>query len=322
VAVIPLDTRGDDGLAVKLVHEAANNPSMLVLVGPLASREALAAAQTAQTDQMPLIAVSQRLGLTSGRPVVFRIFLTPKHQAEAVARYAVLTKGLRRLATLHPNDGYGQAMAGFFQAEVARLGASVMKTAAYNPGSPDWSGSVGQLTGGGSIRRASTSYQAPVNFEAVFIPDSPGNIGQILPQMAYHDLTRMVYLGTPLWLTRELAQTSGRYMANSVIPDAYNTLSERREAKKFRSDFSRAFGQEPDQFAAYGYDAGLAIAAAVKRGAGTRAEIVRALSTGGPYPGATGPFAFDQDGEYKVQPMMLTVKDGAFILLQEPAQAR
>ncbi|MDR2456715.1 MAG: penicillin-binding protein activator [Deltaproteobacteria bacterium] len=322
VAIIPLDTSGDAAKAQKLVTEAAANPGMLVLVGPLASREALAAAQTAQTYQMPLIAVSQRLGLTAGKPGVFRIFLTPKHQAEAVARYAVQNKGLRRLATLHPNDGYGQAMAGFFQAEVQRLGASVIQTAAYNPGSPDLAGAVSQLTGAGSIRRASTSYQAPVSFEAVFIPDSPGNIGQILPQMAYHDLTKMTYLGTPLWLTRELAQLGGRYMGNSVIPDAFNSLSQRREAGRFRNDYERAFGQEPDQFAAYGYDAGLAISAAIRKGAGTRAEMVRALSSGGPYPGATGPFSFDHEGEYRVQPMMLTVKDGAFVLLQEPSAAR
>ena len=322
VAVIPLDTKGDAGAAVKLVHEAAANPGMLILVGPLTSREALAAAQTAQTAQIPVIAISQRLGLTNGRPMVYRLFLTPKHQAEAVARYAVVKKGLRRLAALHPNDGYGQAMAGFFQTEVQRLGATITRTAAYNPGSADWSSAVGQLTGEGSIRRASTTYQAPVDFEAVFIPDSPGSVGQILPQMAYHDLTRMTYLGTPLWLTRELAQTSGRYMANSVIPDAFNSLSERREAVRFRSDYSRAFGQDPDQFAAYGYDAGLAIAAAVKRGAGTRAEMAQALSTLGPFPGATGPFSFDQEGEYQVQPMMLTVKDGAFILLEEPSAAR
>jgi ABC-type branched-subunit amino acid transport system substrate-binding protein len=322
VAVVPLDTRGDPGQAVRLVHEAAANQNMLILVGPLTSREALAAAQTAQTAQIPVIAISQRLGLTSGRPMVFRLFLTPKHQAEAVARYAVGVKGLRRLATLHPNDGYGQAMAEFFQTEVQRLGATITRVAAYEPSSPDWTSAVGQLSGTGSIRRASTTYQAPVDFEAVFIPDSPGNIGQILPQMAYHDLTRMVYLGTPLWLTKELAQTSGRYMTNSVIPDAFNSLSERREANRFRDGFSRAFGHDPDQFAAYGYDAGLAVVDALGRGAGTRAEMVRALATGGPYRGATGPFKFDSEGDYQVQPMMLTVKDGAFILLAEPAPAR
>jgi ABC-type branched-subunit amino acid transport system substrate-binding protein len=322
VAVVPLDTAGDPGQAVRLVHESAANPAMLLLVGPLASREALAAAQAAQVAQMPLLAVSQRVGLTTGRPMVFRLFLTPKHQAEAVARYAVAVKGLRSLATLHPNDGYGQAMAGFFRDEVKRLGGAIVHAAGYDPASSDWSGAVAQLTGAGSVRRASASYQAPVGFEAVFIPDSPGNIGQILPQMAYHDLTRMVYLGTPLWLTRDLAQASGRYMANSVIPDAFNGLSQRPEAARFREAYARAAGQEPDQFAAYGYDAGLAVAAAIERGAGTRAEMVQALATLGPYPGATGPFSFDAEGDYQVEPMMLTVKDGAFVLLEEPSARR
>jgi ABC-type branched-subunit amino acid transport system substrate-binding protein len=319
---VPLDTGGDPGRTVKLVYEAAADPAMLVLVGPLTSREALAAAQTAQTASMPIIAVSQRLGLTAGRPLVFRLFLTPRHQAEAVARYAVKVQGLTRLAALHPGDAYGQTMAGFFRAEVERLGGTVTRTASYDPSSRDWAAAIAQLTGGESVRRASASYQAPVDFEALFIPDSPGNVGQIVSQLAYHDLTRMAYLGTPLWLTRDLARDAGRYLTRAVIPDAYNGLSQRPEAAGFRERFAGAAGQEPDQFAAYGHDAGLAVATALARGAATRPEMVRALAALGPYPGATGPFSFDAEGEYVVEPLMLTVEGGSFVVLAEPAAVR
>ncbi|MDR1656914.1 MAG: penicillin-binding protein activator [Deltaproteobacteria bacterium] len=322
VTVIPLDTAGDPAQAIRLVNESASDPTMVVLVGPLTSRESLAAAQTAQLAGIPLIAISQRLGLNSGRPMVFRLFLTPKHQAEAVARYAVKVNGISRLGIMYPDDSYGQAMLGFYRSEIERLGASLSAAASYDPVSNDFSAAITSLTGGEFIRRADITYQAPVKFEALFIPDSPASISQILPRLAFYDVTKMLFLGTPLWLTDDLATNTGHYLTDSLIPDSYNSLSQRNEAVEFRTLYERANGRPPNQFAAYGYDAGIAIVTALNRGASSRAQIIQALSTFGPFPGATGPFSFDQDGEYTIEPMMLTIKNKKFVIVAEPASSR
>ncbi|MDR2443096.1 MAG: penicillin-binding protein activator, partial [Deltaproteobacteria bacterium] len=322
VTIVTFDTTGDPALTVKLVYEAANDPSMVVLVGPLNSPEALAAAQTAQTASLPMIATSQRLGLNQGRPMVFRVFLTPKHQAEAVARYAVKVKGMTRLGVLYPNDSYGQAMMGFYRSELERLGGQLTASVYYDPATRDWNQAIASLTGGKSVRRAMASYQAPVDFEALYIPDTPGNLNQILPQMAFHDVTRMVYLGTPLWLTSELPKNSGRYLASSLIPTAFNILSTRQESVYFRDRYQQTTGREPNQFAAYGYDAGLAVATAINAGASSRAQMVTALSTMGPFSGATGPFSFDYEGEYQVEPLILSIEGDEYVVVAEPASSR
>ncbi|MDR1309889.1 MAG: penicillin-binding protein activator, partial [Deltaproteobacteria bacterium] len=322
VAVEEMDTAGDPGQVVKLVYEAANRPEVMALVGPLASREALAAAQTAQSSGLPLISVSQRMGLTTGRPMVFRVFLTPKHQAEAVARYAVRVLGLNQLGVLYPADQFGQTMYGYFRDEAQRLGAQLATVDSYDSGRRDYTEAVNRLTGGKSVRRASTSYQAKVAFQALFVPDSAAAIAQILPQMAYNDVTRMVYLGNSLWLAPDLARNSGRYLGGAVIPDAFNALSERSRAVSFKDAFLAATGRNPDQFAAYGHDAGLALATAFSAGAGNRAELVNALLSIRPFDGATGPFSFGPDGEYQVEPLMVTVEGTGFKLLAEPAQER
>ncbi|MDR0356617.1 MAG: penicillin-binding protein activator [Deltaproteobacteria bacterium] len=322
VAVEEMDTAGDPGQTVKLVHEAAARPEVIALVGPLTSREALAAAQTAQAVSMPMIAVSQRLGLTIGRPFVFRIFLTPKHQAEAVARYAIRNLGLERLGALYPNDSYGQGMLRFFQDEVQRLGGQMGTVGGYNPGQSEFTEAVNRLTGGRSVRRASISYQASVDFQALYLPDSASAVAQILPLLAYNDVTTMTFLGSSLWLVPELAQNYGRYMQGSVIPSAVSSLSARPEMVRFSEAFLQATGQPAEQFGAYGYDAGIALRTAFSAGAGSRNELTRALLTLRPFEGATGPFNFGPDGDYQVDPMMLTVDGNAFKLLVEPSQYR
>ncbi|MDR2613352.1 MAG: ABC transporter substrate-binding protein, partial [Deltaproteobacteria bacterium] len=108
VTVLEMDTGGAPAGAVRLVGEAAANPAVVAVVGPLASPEALAAAQTAQQSGIPLIAVSQRLGLVNGRPLVFRVFLTPKHQAEAAAADAAAALKATARGGRYPADGFGR----------------------------------------------------------------------------------------------------------------------------------------------------------------------------------------------------------------------
>jgi ABC-type branched-subunit amino acid transport system substrate-binding protein len=271
---------------------------------------------------IPIITISQRLGVTQDRSYVFRIFLTPKHQAEAVARYAVLDKGHKSLAVLAPDDSYGQNMLAFFRDEVTRLGAQLAVQESYNFQAGTWKDAVDRVSGGQSVRRASTSYQAPVSFSAMYLPDSASVVSQILAQMAYNDVTNMEYLGTILWVAPDLPKNSGRYLKDSVIPAPFSSLSLRPEALAFSEAYRGITGKNPGQFAAYGHDAGVAIVTALAASGRNRATFGRALISQSSFPGATGPFSFDSHGEYRVEPAFLTIKGTDFILLKDAGPAR
>ncbi len=313
-----LDTKGSPEEAVRLVAQAAADPKVLAVIGPFLSRESASAAQAAEKAGLPLIAISQRADLPTLGGNIFRIFLTPKHQAEAVARYAIGVQGHQTLGILYPDDNFGRPIRGYFENEVKRLGAQVTVADSYDPKSGDFGEAVARLTGGQVARQVSASYQAPTEFTALYLPDSAASVSQILPLMAFHDVTKMQYLGSPLWMNQEFLVGSARYVQGSVIPVAVSDLSQREESRRFIQGFQSAYGHAPDQFAAYGYDAGLAVIKALGGGAASRADLRRALLSGGPVPGATGPFAFDQGGEYSVEPLLLTVKDRDFSLLREP----
>ena len=98
---------------------------------------------------------------------------------------------------------------------------------------------------------------------------------------------------------------------------AVSELSLREESRRFVTNYQSTYGHAPDQFAAYGYDAGLALIKALGQGAETREAVRRALSQGGAVPGATGPFSFEAGGEYLVEPTLLSVKGRELILLRE-----
>lgn len=315
-----MDTKGSPEEAARLVKEAAANPKILAVVGPFLSRETTLAAQAAQKARLPLIAISQSMDITNLGSDIFRIFLTPKHQAEAVARYAIQVQGHQTLGILYPDDNFGRPVRGYFEDEVNRLGARVTVADSYDPENSDWNEAVTRLTGGKGQRQADSSYQAETGFTALYLPDSAATVSQILPQMAFHDVTRMQYLGSPLWLNQSFLAGSARYIQGAVVPAAISDLSQRSESRYFIDTFVKANQRQPDQFAAYGYDAGLAIIKALGQGATSRSQLRQALTQNTPVPGATGPFVFNSKGEYIVEPLLLSVKDREFILLREPTQ--
>ncbi|MDR0881053.1 MAG: penicillin-binding protein activator [Candidatus Adiutrix sp.] len=312
-----MDTRGSAEEAASLVSQAAADPKVVAVVGPFLSRESAQAAQAANRAGLPLIAISQRADLPSIGDYIFRIFLTPKHQAEAVARHAVRVQGHQSLGILYPDDNYGRPVRAAFENEARRLGAQVVVAEGYEPQTTDWTDLAARLTGGAVARKVSASYQAQTEFTALYLPDSAAPVSQIMAQLAFHDVTRMQYLGSPLWLSPDFLASSSRYTQGAVIPVAWSDLSQRQESRRFLDSFKATSGHAPDQFAAYGYDAGLAIIKALGQGADSRDGLRRALSQAGPVPGATGPFSFDHTGEYLVEPALLSVKGREFILLSE-----
>jgi len=330
VSLMLLDTGGVPDQAVRLFLQAAADSRVLAVVGPLLRDEAVAAAEASGRSNLPLIIISQAPGLPRLGPNVFRLFLTPGHQAEALARHAVRTKNQKDLGVIYPDDNYGRTVLAAFQAEAGRLGARVTVTDLYSPKNPDLEGVASRLTGGQAAvarkgqgpRKVSTDYQAQVNCGVLYLPDSPGPVARLLPLLAFHDVTRLPFMGSTLWLDDpDFLAGSARYLQGAVIPAPVSELSQRPESLNFFNSFQQAYGQAPNQFAAYGYDAGLALIQALGQGAGSREALRRALARGGQTPGATGPFSFGQDGEYQVEPALLTIQEREFVLLSEPGPA-
>ncbi len=330
VSLMLLDTGGVPDQAVRHLIQAAGDSRVLAVVGPLLRDEAVAAAEAAGRTDLPLIVINQAPGLPSLGQNVFRLFLTPGHQAEALARHAVRTQNHKDLGVIYPDDNYGRTVLAAFQAEAARLGARVTVTDLYSPKNPDLEAVAARLTGGQAAlarkgqgpRKVSTDYQAQVNCQVLYLPDSPGPVARLLPLLAFHDVTRLPFLGSTLWLDNpDFLAGSARYLQGAVIPAPLSELSQRPESQNFFNSFQQAYGQAPNQFAAYGYDAGLALIQALGQGSGSREALRRALSRGGPTPGVTGPFSFGQDGEYQVEPALLTIQEREFVLLREPGPA-
>jgi len=214
VKVIVKDTRGEpDGAAEAVAQLAAEGA--VAIIGGVTNAEAVRAATAAQQAGVPLVSLSKVDGVTEGRPYVFRLMLTARAQAQALAELAVARRGLKRAVILYPEIPYGQELKTAFQAEVEARGGAVARSVGYEADRANFTPMVKELVGRTQIdqradwrevqraiakeiqdpyRRAKALEKARkelapiVEFDVVFVPDFARSITLLAPALAVEDV--------------------------------------------------------------------------------------------------------------------------------------
>ena len=144
VALLVRDTGGDDERAAAAVRELAE-AGVAAIVGPIATADT--AAGEAQSLGIPIITLTQREGVAGRGDFVFRNFITPQMQTEALVTHAVNTMGARRFAILYPKDNYGTVFMNLFWDEILHQGATVAAVAAYDGDQTDFAEAIKKTVG-------------------------------------------------------------------------------------------------------------------------------------------------------------------------------
>lgn len=115
------------------------------IIGPIATADAIA--PEAQAQRIPMIALTQKPGVTDAGDYVFRNFLTPAMQINTLVDHAVHQLGASRFAILYPNESYGDIYMNLFWDAVMAAGGRVVGVEAYDPGITDFADSIQKLVG-------------------------------------------------------------------------------------------------------------------------------------------------------------------------------
>jgi outer membrane PBP1 activator LpoA protein len=217
--------------------ELATEARVVGVVGPLLSSTAVEAAKEAQRLKVPVITLSQKEGVTSAGDYVFRNFLTPEDQGRAIADYAARV-GHKRFAVLYPQTNYGVELTRYFELAVKERGGSVVRQAAYAPGTTDFSAEVKRVFGVKSTerldgRRKVREYTPTVQVDALFLPDSFESVALIAPYLGYYSVKGVQLLGANGWNSPRLAELAGEAVEGAVFVDGFFAGSGRPGTEDF-----------------------------------------------------------------------------------------
>ncbi|UCD78034.1 MAG: penicillin-binding protein activator [Desulfobacterales bacterium] len=348
INIIVKDTEADPGKTVMVMEELYRD-QVAAILGPIVTSEI--AAREAQKMGIPIITFTQKDNIPEIGDKVFRNFITPKMQVQAIASFTVETLGLYRYAILYPDETYGITFMNLFWDELLKLGGKVVGVEAYKPQNTDFTDPIKKLIGlyyqvpedlkpevvlngnqsetdaqksaDNGSRDASADKQQEeepqpiVDFDAIFIPDSPGKAGLIVPQLAYLDVKDVYLLGTNLWHSDSLIKIADQYVQGAVMPDGFFGESDSPIVQKFVTAFEEAYQEKPDFIEAVVFDSAMILFHAVSRPhIRYRNEIRDELLGLDNFPGVTGPTRFDENGEVRKKLHLLRIKGKRFVELK------
>lgn len=309
VNIVIKDTRSDPRTAVRAVEEFANE-NVSSIIGPIITADP--AAKKAEEKGIPIIVLTQKTGIPNIGGYVFRNYMTPRMQVNAVVAHAIEILGLKRFAILYPEEKYGTTYMDLFWDEVMSYGGKVMGVETYTPGQTDFSDPIKKLVG-----RFYKGGRSIVDFDAVFIPDVPDKVGLIIPQMAFYDVDNVWFLGTNLWHSGRLVRMADKFLEdNTMFPVGFHPGDQSPETVSFMRAYQDTFGDTPGFMESVAYDTAKLLFEIVRRPNNRyRSHIRDKLLRLRDFRGVTGLTSFDENGEASKKILLIGVKNRQFVLL-------
>lgn len=294
-----IDTGTSSENIAGLFSTLGSDASCMGVIGPLTSSTTLQAAPSANRERLPVItptATSEEVDRAGSW--VFRLVVSEGDQAAAIAEYAVLRAGCRRLAIIHPHTSQANGEVSQFRATVESLGAMVVATEGYQGGVTDFRTQIMRVKASGA--------------DGVFLPVSSWDAIQIAPQLQFYSVRKPLF-GTSGWDSDLLVRHGGDSVEEAVFTAASGLESTRPETAGFVYAYGREFGQSPSMIAAQGYDAAWIILEAWHTGGRSRAGVQRRLAGRGAWFGASGRCVLGSSTDVRVSWPLLTVREGEIL---------
>jgi ABC-type branched-subunit amino acid transport system substrate-binding protein len=338
-----LDTRGEPEGAAQAVERAVDKGAVAIL-GPLGTREALAAARAASLASIPigLLAPADGADPASG---VFRLVGSPADEGRAVARIA-RADSFPTVGVFAPRDDVGAETAEAFIAEAKKLGVSVTGNGTYDPTGGNLEPDVKtflNLIPATNPRLAEhlarnkkdgwKTFSPDVPFSLLYIPDRYDRaaiVAAFLPyfgvELRSREMTNpdrlqrkhgghmpqiVQLVGGAGWHHQSLPIRGGDAVQGALIVDVFDPALGGDVAMDFAAAFQQRTQRTPSAAAAEAHDAALLMLEARAAAASSndpRGALKSALARGKLDDGACGPAQMDVGGEVVRTPIVLEVQ--------------
>lgn len=307
--VILMDTQADPEMTVEGV-KTLQEKNVAGIMGPFLMEAE--AGKEAEKFKIPLIAFTQKNDFPLQGEYLFANFITPEMQVQSLCNYIFADLGIKKVAILYPDEKYGIRYMELFRDIALEYEAEIVGIESYDGKKTDFTVPIRKITK--EFLLASESITPTVDFQALFIPDSPSRINLILPQLSFNDAGGMYLIGTNLWHDEGLLKGIKGYNKKLIIPDGFLDNSQNPVTEEFTQKFEALFHHKPQFLEAIAYDtASILFTAAMDETVDSRKALRDTLRGKFIYEGVTGHTRFDEQGMAHRPLFLMTVKNGRFV---------
>jgi branched-chain amino acid transport system substrate-binding protein len=302
--------RGDDqatpSQAVVVAQEFASDPKIPLVLGHFNSSCTLAAQKIYDGAGIPNISYgSTNDDVGKGTTWTFRTPYKNSLQGKTLANYAA-AHNLKRIAILAENEDYGRGLADVFKKSAGELGLTIVSEKSYNSDTTDYRPLLLGL-----------AKAAP---DAILLAGFYPQLQVAAVQAREMKINSVFLAGDGVGSSLDYIKNAGTAAEGTVATGPFLIENERPSIEDFKRKFKEKYGEDPDSWAVYAYDAaGLADMVISKFGT-DRVAIRKALadmnSKDKAFPGLVGPIWFDGNRDAVNDDVSLAiVKNGRYLVI-------
>jgi branched-chain amino acid transport system substrate-binding protein len=198
--------------AIGQVRSLVEEEHVMAILGDLLMDTAVPIAMTAEEYGVPVISLSRKSGVPEAGPFSFRLALTPKKQARAIARVAVEGMDIKRFAIMHPRSPFGVEVMNELWDELDARRVEVTAVESYGLDQTTFTNEARALAargkGGGSspgcrsdagsidndyrrkkaMEECNSAARPLIDWEALIIPDGFRAVSYLVPALVAEDV--------------------------------------------------------------------------------------------------------------------------------------
>lgn len=268
------------------------------LLGTVTSGAGLAIADQTYEDGIFQITPSGSAKDLTKNPNAFRLCFTDPLQGQTMAKYAVETLGLKKVALLYNNaDEYSTGVADAFVEEVKALGAEIVAKEAFEKGAVDFTTQLTTIKG--------------TDAQIIFVPAYYQDAAYITTQAAELGI-KLPFIGSDGWDGVLANIVDPSVLEGSLFLSPFFATDENAAVQAFVKTYNEKYKATPDQFAADGYDSVYVIKAALEKAGSTASEDLIKAMTEIKVSGLTGDVSFTEGGEPNKGAKYIEIRGGQY----------
>ena len=265
IKIVEADAKSEAAEAVNAATKLISDDKVVALIGPAVTANVIAESQVATDNKVPIIApaaTNPDVTIENGqvKEFIFRSCFIDPQQSEVMAQFAIKELGAKTAVLyIDSSSDYSKSLGKIFKEKFEADGGKVLMEEAFLAKDQDF-------------KAALTKIQT-ANADVIFVPAYYEEVGKIVKQARELGITASI-LGTDGWDDSKVVDIAGKDALNNTYFCTHYFEGD-AEVQDFINAYKAEYKNDPNVFAALGYDAGKMLINAIERG-GADSEKIRA----------------------------------------------
>lgn len=301
VELVLRDSASDPETARKRLTEVYELGA-IASIGGVTSAEALAMVEITDDKRRVLLSPSASLPQLSGiSENFFRVYPSDFSEGTVMARYAYDRLNQRTGVILSKEETYAKGIQQVFTDEFQRKGGKILEIVDFPPGTRDFA--------------ALADRAVTLKPDFVYVAAYAEEASRLIAQLAAHQFSGHVLTTSSIAASETLqrmgAAAEGIFFTQTSFDPGGAKAPE--QVQRFVTAYKAKYGQDPDIYAAHGYDAFMILVQAIRQGGDSALAFWKGMRNIHEYPGVTGALQFDDKGDVQKFPHVYIVREGKAI---------